>query len=279
MTDSFPTDAAATPETLAARCVRALLQRHGVARNKHAAVVTEVLGLSYSQGNRRLTTSATWALEELQLLAEHFGETLDQLIAGARSDDLLDAVLLIGSTRVPCRALRGPAVRKPRPGALVMTPGDAGWLVLPASPDLATPAFDVLRLVAEPSSAMNRRIAVLDDHDESAELIVSYLKTAGFDPVAFTRLEQIAAALAISDFDGYVLDWIIVNDTVRSLVADIRTRDAHGPIVVLTGQMRSGIADESDIATAMTQYRLRFFEKPASMPIIAAALLSSFGAA
>jgi CheY-like chemotaxis protein len=237
-------------------------------------MVTEVLGLSYSQGNRRLTTSATWALEELQLLAEHFGETLDQLIAGAGSDDLLDAVLLVGSSRVPCRVLRGQTVRKPR-----LTPGDAGWMVLPASPDLATPAFDVLRLVAEPASAMNRRIAVLDDHDESAELIVSYLKTAGFDPVAFTRLEHIAAALASSDFDGYVLDWIIVNDTVRSLVADIRTRDAHGPIVVLTGQMRSGIADESDIATAMTQYRLRFFEKPASLPIIAAALLSSFGAA
>ncbi|MGQ3054211.1 MAG: helix-turn-helix domain-containing protein [Roseateles sp.] len=269
--------------TLAAKCVRALLERHGVPRNKHSAVVTDVLGLSYSQGNRRLTTRATWELEELRTLAEHYGETLTELVSLGQHDEMQDATLVTGTTSTPCRVARGPAVHKPRLGALVLTKVDADWLVLPAEPNLATQAYDIKRLLVEPSSATSRRIAVLDDHPESAQLIVSYLKTAGFDPVAFTNLDRIAASAASGEFDGYVLDWIIVKDsiqdTVSDLVAAIRARDAHCPIVVLTGQMRNGIADEAEIATAMAKYRLKFFEKPAPLPIISAALATSFSAA
>jgi hypothetical protein len=62
-------------------------------------------------------------------------------------------------------------------------------------------------------------------------------------------------------------------------VANIRSRDAHCPIVVLTGQMRSGVAAETEIATAMARYRLKFFEKPAPLPMISAALAASFAPA
>jgi len=123
-------------------------------------------------------------------------------------------------------------------------------------------------------------VAVLDDHLDSAQSIAAYLKTAGFDSHAFASLDRIASALAADPFDGYVLDWIIVKgavqDTVRDLVATIRSRDAQCPIIVLTGQMRSGVADEMDIAAAMAKYCVKFFEKPASLPIISTALADSF---
>lgn len=86
-------------------------------------------------------------------------------------------------------------------------------------------------------------------------------------------------ATATERFDGYVLEWILVEDgvrsTVRDLVAFIRSHDASCPIVVLTGEVRTGIADEADIAAAMAEYRLKFFEKPALLSIISAALAGS----
>jgi CheY-like chemotaxis protein len=262
--------------TLAAKCVRALLDRHGVPRRKHSAVVSEVLNLSYSQGNRRLTTDATWALEELRVLAEQYGETLTDLVSLGQVDNTLDAIVKIGTTTVSCRIVRGPAVHGPRKGALVAAMIDSVWQVLPAEHDLATQAYDIQRLVIEPPSAIGRRIAVLDDHADSAQAIVDYLEAGGFDAVKFTSLDRITAAAATDRFDGYVLDWILNKEgakvTAQDLVASIRSRDAHCPIIVLTGEVRTGIADEADIAAAMTKYRLKFFEKPARLSIISAAL-------
>lgn len=273
----------ATETTLAARCVRALLDRHGVSRRKHSAVVTKVLKLSYSQGNRRLTTDATWALEELRALAEHYGESLSELVSLGQADDTMAATLQVGSTSFPCRIVRGPAVHRPSRGALVAAKVDARWQVLPAEPSLATQAYDIKRLIMEPPSAISRRIAVLDVHADSARTMAASLQASGFEPVEFTSLERIAAAVTTDRFDGYVLDWIVatngVRRTARDFVASIRAHDAHCPIIVLTGEVRTGIADEADIAAAMAKYHFKFFEKPARLPIISAALASSLGGA
>ncbi|WP_345541609.1 helix-turn-helix domain-containing protein [Variovorax defluvii] len=282
MSASTPTTSNTAPPSLAAQCVSALLDRHAVPRRKHAAIVTEVLGLSYSQGHRRLTTDATWTLEELGTLAEYYGESLSDMVSLGRSEAMLGAMLKIGSTLVPCRFARGPAVHKPRPNALVATLIDSDWYVVPATSELATQAYDIVRMVIEPSSALSRRIAVLDDHADSAATIAGYLKSAGYDPTPFTDLRSITAAAEGRSFDGYVLDWILEKDgtrnTVHDLVASIRSRDTHCPIVVLTGEVQTGVADETDIATAMARYRLKFFEKPARLPIISAALAASFAA-
>jgi CheY-like chemotaxis protein len=282
MSDSIPPTGPGS-ESLAAQCVRALLDRHGVPKRKHAAVVTDVLALSYSQGHRRLTTDATWTLEELRTLAEHYGESLAGMVSLGQLGEMLGATIRIGTTIVPCRFARGPAVHKPRPGALVAVLVDSEWHVVPAAHNLATQAYDIVRLVVEPSSAVSRRIAVLDDHADIAETIAGYLKSAGYDPTPFVDLASITAAARDHPFDGYVLDWIIetngVKDTVRDLVGSIRSRDAHCPIVVLTGQVETGVADESDIATAMAKYGLKFFEKPARLSIISAALAGSFATA
>ena len=281
MSDSLSTEPGS--ESLAAQCVRALLDRHDVPRRKHAAVVTDVLKLSYSQGHRRLTTDATWTLEELRALAEHYGESLAGMVSLGQLGEMQSATLKIGTTFAPCRIARGSAVHRPRPGALVAALVDSDWYVVPAEHNLATQAYDIVRLVVEPSSAVSRRIAVLDDHIDSAETIASYLRSAGYDPSLFTDLVSITAAVGDRHFDGYVLDWIIekngVKDTVRDLVGSIRSRDAHCPIVVLTGEVETGVADESDIATAMAKYRLKFFEKPARLSIIAAALAGSLATA
>lgn len=269
--------------TLGAQLVRSLFERHEVPKHKQAAALAEILELSYSQASRRLSTNASWAVEDFQALAAHYGETLTEFVSMSHLDEMVSAALTIGTTTVPCRLLHGSPLHKPRIGALVATRIDASWFVLPADHNLATQAYDIKRIVIEPSSAISRRIAVLDDHPESARLIASYLESTGFEAVPFTSLDSLAAASATDQFDGYILDWLIgndaLNDTARDLVAVIRSRDAHCPIIILTGQMHTGAVNEADIATAMVKYRLKLFEKPIRLPIIVASLMGSLAPA
>lgn len=280
MSDTQNTAESASETTLASRSVRALLERHGVPRNKHAAVVSEVLGITYSQGNRRLTTPANWALEELDQLAQHYGETLTKLISMAQFGDMESATLALTSTNLRCQIARGPAVHKPRPGALVATLIDGSWCAAAAEHNLTGQAYDIKFLIAEPTSATSRRVAVLDDHSDDAAKIASYLRAADFEAVEFTTLEQLTSAEAAMPFDGFVLDWIIEKgrtaETVRDLIASIRTRDVQCPIIVLTGQTRNGLADPDDVASAMAKYHFRYFTKPAELQFIAAELTSAF---
>jgi len=261
---------------LAAQCISALLTRHGIPKYRFAVTVSEILGLSYSAGNRRLTTSASWSLEELRRIAEHFGETLQELVTLDSADALLDASIVINNHIVPCRIRLGNAVGQVPPGTLIAAEIDGSWRVMPADARSIIPAHVVARLLIEPT-ASRRRVAILDDHADTAQTIVHYMETSGLDAVAFNDPQ---ALYDQTDFDAYVLDWIIERDarrqTALELVENIRARNALCPIIILTGQIRTGNADEENIAAALAQHNLKFFTKPASMPILLAALNSSF---
>ena len=269
-------DAGEGETALAAQCIAALLTRHGIPKYRFAVTVSEILGLSYSAGNRRLTTSASWSLEELRRIAEHFGETLQELVTLNSADALLDASIVINNHIVPCRIRLGNAVGQVPPGTLIAAEIDGSWRVMPADARSIIPAHVVARLLIEPT-ASRRRVAILDDHADTAQTIVHYMETSGLDAVAFNDPQ---ALFDQTDFDAYVLDWIIERDarrqTALELVENIRARNALCPIIILTGQIRTGNADEENIAAALAQHNLKFFTKPASMPILLAALNSSF---
>ncbi|WP_169055414.1 helix-turn-helix domain-containing protein [Rhizobium sp. P44RR-XXIV] len=261
---------------LAAQCIAALLTRHGIPKYRFAVTVSEILGLSYSAGNRRLTTNASWSLEELRRIAEHFGETLQELVTLNNADALLDASIVINNHIVPCRIRLGNVVGQVPPGTLIAAEIDGSWRVMPAEARSAIPAHAVARLLIEPT-ASRRRVAILDDHADTAQTIVHYMEASGLDAAAFNDPH---ALFDQTDFDAYVLDWIIERDarrqTALELVENIRARNALCPIIILTGQIRTGNADEENIAAALAQHNLKFFTKPASMPILLAALNSSF---
>lgn len=261
---------------LAARCIAALLTRHGIPKYRFAVTVSEILGLSYSAGNRRLTTNASWSLEELKRVAEHFGETLQELVTSENADALVDASIVINNHIVPCRIRLGNIVGQVSPGTLIAAEIDGSWRVMPADARSIIPAHIVTRLLIEPT-ASRRRVAILDDHIDTAKTIVQYMETAGFEAVAFSDPQ---ALYDQTDFDAYVLDWIIERDarrqTALELVENIRARNALCPIIILTGQIRTGNVDEENIAAALAQHNLKFFTKPASMPILIAALNASF---
>ena len=261
---------------LAAQCIAALLTRHGIPKYRFAVTVSEILGLSYSSANRRLTANASWSLEELKRVAEHFNETLEELITLNTADALLDASIVIDNHIVPCRIRLGDIVGQVPPGTLVAAEIDGAWRVMPTDARSIIPAHAVTRLLIEPTVS-RRRVAILDDHADTAETIVHYMEMAGLDAVAFNDPQAVQDH---TDFDAYVLDWIIERDarrqTALELVENIRARNALCPIIILTGQIRTGNADEENIAAALARHNLKFFTKPASMPILLAALNSSF---
>ncbi|MEF0943871.1 helix-turn-helix domain-containing protein [Rhizobium sp. BR 362] len=261
---------------LAAQCIAALLTRHGIPKYRFAVTVSEILGLSYSAGNRRLTTNASWSLEELRSVAEYFGETLEELVTLENSDTLIEATIVINNHIVPCRIRLGNLVGQVSPGTLIAAEIDGSWRVVPADTRSMIPANAVTRLVIEPTLS-RRRVAILDDHADTAQTIVQYMETAGLEAVAFNDPQVLYDQ---TNFDAYVLDWIIERDarryTALKLVENIRARNALCPIIILTGQIRTGNADEENIAAALAQHNLKFFTKPASMPILIAALNASF---
>ncbi|MDQ0455485.1 helix-turn-helix domain-containing protein [Rhizobium paknamense] len=261
---------------LASRCVALLLARHGIPKYRYAVTVSEILGLSYSAGNRRMTMASSWSLEELKRIAEHFNETLEELIASYRADAFTEASIVINGHIIPCRIQLGHLSANVLPGTLIAKKIDEKWQVMTADAKPGAPVHLVSRVWIE-NTSRKRRIAILEDHADTAETILQYVETAGFEAEIFNDVHALADNIS---FDAYILDWVIKAEnrpqTAFELVSKIRATDVYCPIVILTGEINTGNADADSIAVALTRYDLKFFTKPVSMPILIAALNSSF---
>ena len=104
------------------------------------------------------------------------------------------------------------------------------------------------------------------------DVVQRWLKASGYQTAPFYALAALRSAMALRRYDGYVLDWIVGDETVRELISQIRADCPLTPILVLTGQVGSGRVNESSVATALATYGLLYFEKPVRLAIISAAL-------
>src|SRR5262249_23939864 len=146
-------------QTLASRLVRMLFDLHGVPSHKHSTAAAEILKLSYRQAHRKVQEDAPWTLEELQTVAEHFGITLADLVAGG--DQGQAAVLLTGGARVPCRLWVGQELAPGVVPPLVTFRSGADWLVgSGGQSDRPGPHYAVQRLVVG-AVQLQRRVAIL----------------------------------------------------------------------------------------------------------------------
>lgn len=263
-------------EGLAARSVRALLERHGLPRYRHSAWLADATGLSYSQAHRRMTGASAWTLEDLERVGAIFGESLSQMIAFAGDQPSLGGALRIGTSDMPCRLWLGEPVERPRPGELVAREVEGRWLAVPASEAGPGPVYRVDRIDLRPADAVRRVVAVLDDDRDLARSVAAHLETVGYDARPFFRAIDLEASLETTAYDAYVIDWIVGESSVEKLIATLRERDPGAPIVTLTAQVLTGVVAESDIASAVSRYNLLFSEKPVRMSILSATLARAF---
>jgi hypothetical protein len=115
-------------------CLRALLDRHGVARHKQWAIVAESLQLSRAQSNRKLSGKQPLKPPEIEVIAQRFGETFLQVMEAALEAGMEPALLVIDDVRLPCKVrLRATLSSPPFAADYVALGAPDQWVVVPSS--------------------------------------------------------------------------------------------------------------------------------------------------
>jgi DNA-binding response OmpR family regulator len=74
-------------------------------------------------------------------------------------------------------------------------------------------------------------------------------------------------------FDAVVIDWLFGAHTSAGAIRAVRESDnPDAPVFVLTGELTTGKASESEISQVIRDYNVACFEKPARLAILVADL-------
>lgn len=250
-------------EPVISKAIQALLDRHGVPERKRLGILEAAAGMGYQQVRRRMTGETSWNVDEIQRLASHFGEPVFKLLGALIDDAGQPAVLQINTMSLPCSIWPGDPVTKDKAvGPLVVVPGDGHdqWVVVPLAQAGDRPLHELKRMIFE--AAAPRRVAVLDDDEDVTRSIVLFLRKKGLEAISYNKAEHLRAALETTGFDGYILDWLLDGDDARDLLPLIRTKSPNAPLIILTGQIRTGQTQEDDLASMIAAYRAQLYEKP-----------------
>ena len=256
--------------------VKAVLEGHGVPSHKHATELAQALQISYSTTHRKLKLGASWTLEELRAIAQHYSVPLTALTDDA-SESGQPAILLVGELRVRCRLWVGEALGPDGFDGLVATDAEPSWVVSDRNSAPAGAHWSVHRLLIDDLES-RPRIAILEDNIALARQLVSHFNDLGYEATSYQTVRALQVALPTQLFVAYVLDWVIGEETVAGLVDVLRANDATAPIAVLTGRFGSDERVEPEIAAAMKHHRLEFFQKPVSLQFISGTLARELGA-
>ncbi len=279
---------------VAAECLSALMERHGVPTRQQAATLAQITAISISQARRKLR-GAVWLFGEVLAVAQHFGESLDKVFAseGPRSrppspvltspDPTANqaAQFLVDGQALPCQVRLGAQIAASASSRVVLAAAhDAqGWWV--ASPaglrhrGLHEPHYLVAQvLVTQDSHAKPTRIAVVDDDLASADALADWFNETGYRADSFTSAAQLLGT-SLADYDAFVVDLILgAGQTSHALVEHIRAARPEAPIVLLTGQLRGGAATEADLTSLLRTQGVAFFEKPVRPAVLTATIQS-----
>lgn len=251
---------------LISKAIQEVLDRHGVPERQRLSTLEAASDMSYAQVRRRMTGETPWNVDEIKRLATHFGEPLFKLLGTLVDDVGRQATLHLGGISLPCSIWTGPlAPANSRIGPLVAIPGDTGdrWTVVALAEAGERKAYEIKRLLFEAAPA--RRVAVVDDDDNLAASICQFLREKGLDAISYRSGDHLRAALETARYDGFIVDWMLGEGTIRELLAEVRKKNPNGPIIVLTGQIEAGGSQEDDLAAAISAYRAQLYEKPTRM--------------
>ncbi len=256
----------------AAQAVRALLERHGIPKHRQAAYVGEFFKLSRAASHRRTHGTAAWTLEELQALANKFGESLPEMLGGGSARGGVRATLKIGDTETPCRIWLPSAPSTARNNVFVAMENAGAYTVVLAAAAGTLPVLQVARIEIDQAADNPPRIAVLDDDRDVTKSICAGLREMGYQASPYNTVDALVAEIKRSPFDGYILDWKLRGGTVLPLIEMIRDETKHGAIALISGRMRDASINTREIAEASGEFNFGLFEKPAQIEIIVAAL-------
>ncbi|MBI3310572.1 MAG: histidine kinase [Serratia liquefaciens] len=265
--------------------VRELFVHYGIGKRQHAKELSRILDLSFSHAHRKLKGQSPWTLEQINHVATALGETPAAIVDTGAEHDVSaqtiarDAIFYVGGAELACVAYVGHELVGGRTAEYVALQQAGQWGVYRADDAPQWQRYCVELIEVRPAAVEDERlsIAVLDDSHLAADELTKYLNGRGFHAVAFYDVSSFCQALQQSLFDGYVVDWLIGQETADRCIETIRASDnPDAPVLVLTGQLGTD-QRESEIARAMRDYDvLGPYEKPVRLHVIEAALLRCF---
>ncbi|MCA4823568.1 MAG: histidine kinase [Serratia rubidaea] len=265
--------------------VRELFLHHGIGKRQQAKELSRILALSFSHAHRKLKGQSPWTLEQINSVAAALDETPAAIVDINVENEppaqtiARDAIFSPAGMTIPCVAYIGSEVSGGRFSEYVAQQEDEKWVIYRADEAPPGSRYCVELIEIRPTNVDDERlsIAVLDDSHQAADELAKYLNSRGFNAVAFYDVQTFKQALSRSLFDGYVVDWLIGQETSEQCIEAIRASDnPDAPVLVLTGQLGTGLR-ESEIAKAMRDYDvLGPYEKPVRLHVIEAALQRCF---
>lgn len=273
---------AITTDSLAvAERVRELMSRNGIGKRQQTTELCRILDLSFSQGHRKLRGSSPWTLAQLKKVAEAYGEPAAQLFGAQALDPGMvgacsqEAVLYAGIAEMPCTAWIGAPLDPGARPEFVAYEQQGRWRVLRHTGVLYQNAYDVHKIEIYPRRAENDKllVAVIDADRQDADDVCRYLDEQGFSTAHFDRLPAFIDALQAQAFDAVVTEWVFDDCTAAAAVKAVRASDNPGaPVFVLTGDLLTGRASETEISEVIRSFDVVCYEKPARMAILSADL-------
>lgn len=88
-----------------------------------------------------------------------------------------------------------------------------------------------------------RRILLVEDNEDLAELWKKYFSMAGFEVIAFTEGEGALASVLENSFAAVVCDYVLPDMRGTDVLDRIRARDSQLPFVLITGMRKDAIAE------------------------------------
>ncbi|KIG03633.1 response regulator receiver protein [Caballeronia concitans] len=278
---SMVTETSSSESLAVAERVRELMSRHGIGKRQQTAELCRILDLSFSQGHRKLRGNSPWTIAQIRRVADAFDEPALKLFDAidTRPDDTEgiphDAVLKLGSVEIPCTAWIGNSLDAGTRPDFIAQKLNARWVVTRHEGVLLQEGCDVHKIEILPRRTDTEKpiIAVVDDDHASADNLHDYLEMTGFTAMAFYGLDAFLDALQSQVFDAVVIDWLFGTHTSAGAIQAVRESDnPDAPVFVLTGELTTGKASESEISQIIRDYNVTCFEKPARLGILVADL-------
>ncbi|PLZ03810.1 hypothetical protein CY652_02165 [Burkholderia sp. WAC0059] len=270
-----------TDSVTVAERVRELMSRHGIGKRQQTTELCRILDLSFSQGHRKLRGNSPWTLAQIKKVAEAFGEPAAQLFGAQLLDPGMvgaaaqEAIFSVSAVELACTAWIGAPLEPGSRPDFVAYEKQGQWRVVRHDGALYQNAHEVHKIEIYPRRAEADKplIAVVDDDRASADNLRDYLERSGYAAEAIYGLTAFDEALRAQVFDGVVIDWLFGNQTAAEAIRAVRaSENPDAPIFVLTGELLTGKASESEIGQVVHRYNVACYEKPARMAILIADL-------
>jgi CheY-like chemotaxis protein len=274
-------EATSTDSLAVAERVRELMGRHGIGKRQQTTELCRILDLSFSQGHRKLRGNSPWTLSQIKKVAEAFGEPAAQLFGAQALDPGMvgakahEAVFCIGAVEITCTAWIGAPIEPGTRPEFIAYSKQGQWRVARHDGALHQNAFEVHKIEIYPRRGEPDKpsVAVVDDDQPSADNLRDYLEHNGFSATALYGLQAFNAALQTQVFDAVVIDWLFGGQTAAAAIENVRaSENPDAPIFVLTGELLTGKASESEISDVIRRFDVACYEKPARMAILVADL-------